>query len=738
MRIIKGSRMIKNATSKVEVVKATETSSAVIPTAVCSSVSTERARYGNRVYLRSGQLDEYREVQEYENPNQFDLVLLHREHKTWDQIKQAITQREWRYLSLSSYLPLRDAFLRGAKVVLIDASFLPEIKLQTHWLYAQEQTQPALFFVSDRCDIGIRIQALQLGARRLFSEPVDLTELIKTIGYFIHPQPEPNYRVLIIAEDESKSKLIVELLHEGAIEAFILTEPLAIIDRIWSFRPDLVLMLEPCSSDVDNLVLTKLIREREESLAIPIVFISVNNNPELELQALQAGADDFITMPVQPQHVLNTIICRIERVRAIATSGVQILDEHKEELPDRKAIISQIEKVGSDRSDSIWSHGVIIIAITPLHKEDAVGHEANRDQLIRTLIEGLGPILLSNDYLARIGNGRFAVLIRRSGKKEVRRQASHILEITNYRLNANTDPVKRFGVSLTMVEDDGRSGAKLLQQGEQAANIAYRRWRSGYARYVETPTSHESSVNKGDVWLREEIMYALQSSSMNFKEQRFIRPNQCVSIEEAIELLPDLDMQTPSGDIYKQAAYCGAAVDFDRFICENGMQRLYENTHEGKSVRVIVRQSSAVLEECGYIEFIKAILRKLHIVGNGLVLEFSLSSVASRLHQAATLFDELSALGIGISLSNFPCNNVGYKALLHLKANVVRPRSSHLNRKDELVDVQCVIEKIHSHNAEIILPHIEKIEQIPSEWYEYADYIQAEILEKNSSRESGG
>jgi PleD family two-component response regulator/EAL domain-containing protein (putative c-di-GMP-specific phosphodiesterase class I) len=727
MRIIKGSRMIKNATSQVEVVKATETSSAGIPGAVWSGVSTERARYGNSVYLQSGKLDKNREVQEYEYPNEFDLLLLHRDNKTWDQIKQAITQREWKYLSLSSYLPLRDAFLRGAKVILIDASFLPEISRQTHWLYAQEQLQPALFFVSDRCDIGIRIQALQLGARRLFSEPVDLTDLIRTIGYFIHPKPEPNYRVLVIAEDESKSKPIVELLQEGGIETLILTEPLAIIDRIWSFRPDLVLMLDPCSSDVDSIVLTKLIREREESLAIPIVFISGNKNQELELQALQAGADDFITMPVQPQHVLYTIICRIERVKAIATSGVKTLNEYTVELPDRKSMIRQIEQVGSDRRDSIMSHGVIIIAIAPLYNEDAAGHEANRDQLILTLIEGLGPILQANDYLARIGSGRFAVLIRRSSKKEVRRQAGHVLEITNYRLNVNVEPVKRFGVSLTMVEEDEQNSSELLQHGEQAANIAYRRWRSGYARYVETPTSYESSVNKGDVWLREEIMYALQTSSMNLKEKRFIRPNQSVTIQETIELLPDLGIQSPPGDIYKQAAHCGAAVDFDRFICESGMQQLCKYTHEGKSVRMIVRQSSAVLEECDYIEFIKAILRKLHIVGNGLLLEFSLSSVASRLNQTVTFFDELSALGIAISLSNFPCNDVGYKALLRLKPSVVRPRSSHLNRKDEIAYIQCVIEKIHSRQAEIILPYIEQVGQINPKWYEYADYIQTEM-----------
>jgi EAL domain-containing protein (putative c-di-GMP-specific phosphodiesterase class I) len=289
-----------------------------------------------------------------------------------------------------------------------------------------------------------------------------------------------------------------------------------------------------------------------------------------------------------------------------------------------------------------------------------------------------------------------------------------------------------------MVEDDSLSGDELLNRGEQAANIAYRRWQSGYARYVETPKSYESSVDKEDVWLREEIMYALQASSMNFIEQKFIRPNQCVTIQETFELLPDLGMQTPPGDIYKQAAHCGVAVDFDRFICENGMQRLCKYTQEGKSVRMIVRQSSAVLETRDYLEFIKAMLRKLHSVGNGLLLEFSLPSIASRLHQTTAFFEELAALGIAISLSNFPCNDVGFKVLLHLKANAVRPRSSHLNRKEELDYIQCVIEKIHSQQVEIILPYIEQVEQIHPKWYEYADYIQAEILEKNSSSESGG
>jgi hypothetical protein len=92
-------------------------------------------------------------------------------------------------------------------------------------------------------------------------------------------------------------------------------------------------------------------------------------------------------------------------------------------------------------------------------------------------------------------------------------------------------------------------------------------------------------------------------------------------------------------------------------------------------------------------------------------------------------------LGIGVSLSHFHCNDVGYRALLSLKADVVRPRSTYLQGKAELTDIESIAINIHSQQAEMILPYIEQTEEISPKWYQHADYIQADLIQEKLAQE---
>jgi DNA-binding response OmpR family regulator/EAL domain-containing protein (putative c-di-GMP-specific phosphodiesterase class I) len=692
-----------------------------------SATSTQRQAKKHPSGLVSTERNQAANRRENSSHERNDILLLYREQSVWELIEQAIDQEQWRYLSLSNFPALREALRYGVKVILIDASFLPEIVRQPLRLSDPRQEQPTLFFVSERCDVEIRIQALQAGADRLFSDPIDLTALIRTIGAVVQPIDEPKSRVLVIADDEFRAKPTVELLCEGSIETLILSEPLKIIDTIWRFRPDLILMLEPNSTHIDNIVLTKLIRDREESLATPIMFISDDEDPEKELKALWAGADDFLSRPIRPQLVLASVINRIQRVKAVSAAGVQIIEEHPVELSGRQAMLARLERMRDNANDDNWFYGLIVIALDPL-KEEAAEHITGGNQNIATLLDGFGPILQAHDCMARIGVSHLAILIRRGGKKEVKRQTDLAFEIINYRLATQRDRAIKFGVGLVVITNTGRSADELLQYGEQAADTAYRQWREGHAHYFEKPILPVAGVKEGAAWQREEFIYALHSGSVTIQEQRYGCPGMGMSMGEIIELIPQFDAQDAPVDIYHQASLCRATLEFDRFVCDCGLQRLYDCTLQGNQVRLILRQSVAVLDEPEYIDFIKSILRRLHIVGNGLLLEFSLPSIVSRLPQTAGFFNDLAALGIGISLSHFPCNDAGVKLLLHVKPDVVRPRTSHLHANAEIQDIAKVINEIHLSQAEVVLPGIEHPENVSSEWLEHADFVQAELL----------
>jgi DNA-binding response OmpR family regulator len=666
------------------------------------------------------------------DPKRFDLILLHREQRSWKRIEEAIALRNWKYRSVSNLSELQDELVFGAKVFLIDTSYLPALGQLLGWLHSHRDTRSVLFFISDCCDIRTRIKALRAGAKKLFLEPVNLNALIKAIEAIIQPKSVPDFRVLIIADDESKAISAAELLHNNTFETLILTEPLEVIDSIWRFLPNLILMLDLRMPELDNIVLTKLIRDREESVAIPIIFLSNDDDPVKEQQTLQAGADDYLSITSPQQLLLTAIKCRIERTKAIAAAGVHKSDESLADLPDRKAMLLRLEQVSSECDEGMWFYGVVVISLDTLQVASTCQTGNSRDQLITTVIEGIGPLLQVKDYLARVGYARLAILIRRGSKKELEHLVDLANEVISYRLSTHMIPVSWLGTGLVILEDGGRNTEELLQHGEMLAYAGCQQRQTICDSYSKLSAPLGRGVKEVSAWQREEFMHVLQSGSLNLRALRYFCLNEGVQTVETIELMPSLDDLNYPVDIYQQAALCEAAADFNRVVCEWGIQRLYEYSHQGKPVRLILRQSAAVLDDRDYIDSIKCTLRRLQIVGSGLVFEFALPSIAFRLRQSAVLFGELSALGVGISLSHFPCNKSGYKALAYLKAVVVRPRSSLLYGESNCIE--WISRKIHSQHAEIILPDTENIEKISSKWWECADYVQADFPRQDRSQ----
>lgn len=651
-----------------------------------------------------------------------DVLLLHGERSIWDRIAQAISKKGWTYNSLSSFSALQDALTNDVKVILIDAAFLPALDLQPRWLHSQRHSQTALFILSEHCDIGTRIRAHQTGARKLFLEPIDPDALIHEIEVHIEPKAELGFRTLIVADDEFVAAPAANILQNETINTLILTDPLSIIDTIWHFQPDLILIMESHSTDVDGTILTKLIREREESAAVPIILLSHDYNPENALQALRAGADDVLSLSMYTQWLTTVVSCRVERAKAISAAGIHTTKRHPIELPDRTSMHARIEQAFRQQAEDVWQHAIIVIALDSQHGTSWIPIESSVNHLITMTTEGLGPILQLKDFIARIGKGHLALLVRRNGKDALKQLADLVTEIINYRLTLKQLPVNAFGIGMVMLNDCAQSAEALLKQGELKANTDYLQKRNRY--YTETNSSTQSGekVKERTAWLKEEFMRAIDAGTTTFRERRFVCSNRKVPQIETIELKPEFDLPGSPVDIYQQAALCGASAEFDRFICELGIERLYDYTVRGKQIRLIIRQSPAVLEIWDYIESIKSTLRKLQIVGNGLVLEFVLPALATRLRQAIALFDEVTMLGIGISLSHFPCNESGFKALAHLKADIVRPRPSCLHGETD--SIQETAHKIHSRNVEIILPYNETFEEYSPKWREHADYIQ--------------
>lgn len=115
-------------------------------------------------------------------------------------------------------------------------------------------------------------------------------------------------------------------------------------DAVRAFDPqttDLVLM-DAVMPNVDGLKLTRLLREQTKSY-VPTVFLTASRSSELREQCINAGADDFLTKPVD-RIELRVRLKAMLRIRALTRA----LEEKTHEL-ERAARTDPLTGVGNRR-----------------------------------------------------------------------------------------------------------------------------------------------------------------------------------------------------------------------------------------------------------------------------------------------------------------------------------------------------------------------------------------------------
>jgi diguanylate cyclase (GGDEF)-like protein len=262
-------------------------------------------------------------------------------------------------------------------------------------------------FLAGSGDLKVRLQAVRAGGAALFAKPVNLSGLIDRLDTLTLARATEPYRILIVEDDAALAAHYASILQRAGMLTAVVTDPLQILRPLVEFLPDLILT-DVYMAGCTGMELAAILRQQDAYVSIPIVFLSAESNLHKQLAALGVGGDDFLTKPIEPDHLISSVAYRAQRSRVLRSFMV------RDSLTGLLNHTKTKEQLGIELARARrWDSPVAFAMIDLDHfKEvnDRYGHAAG-DRVLKSLARLLVQRLRRIDVVGRYGGEEFAVIL---------------------------------------------------------------------------------------------------------------------------------------------------------------------------------------------------------------------------------------------------------------------------------------------------------------------------------------
>jgi diguanylate cyclase (GGDEF)-like protein len=272
---------------------------------------------------------------------------------------------------------------------------------------AVQGQRPPLIVIASHGDLASRLRAARAGAAAYFVRPVKTVALIDKLDALTDRAIEEPYRILIVEDEPIAANYFAETLQHTGMHTMVVTDPMEVMQPLADFRPDMILM-DMYMPGCNGLDLAAVIRQQEEYVSIPIVFLSAEARLDKQLEAMRLGGDDYLTKPITPDHLISAITSRVLRSRTLRSFMVRDSLTGLFTHTATKGHL-EIELARARRHQSALSFAIIDIDRFK-SVNDSYGH-ATGDRVLKSLSRLLRERLRQSDIIGRYGGEEFAVVL---------------------------------------------------------------------------------------------------------------------------------------------------------------------------------------------------------------------------------------------------------------------------------------------------------------------------------------
>ncbi|MEJ2453778.1 MAG: EAL domain-containing protein [Candidatus Thiodiazotropha sp.] len=609
-------------------------------------------------------------------------------------------------------------------------ALFPESKQGGLWNKENSLPGVPVAFIADNNDLKTRLAAMRVDASAYWSKPIDPFLVAKRVRELTSTESDTAYRVLIVEDDPAQADFADAILSKADFKCRIVTDPLQVMNALMDFKPDLILMdlYMPGASGTE---LTTVIREQNEFVDIPIVFLSGEQDLDKQLKALSFGGEDFLSKPIAPKHLISTVTNRIRRARQLSNRlGAPSRSEKETGLHTRNYLLERLDAMLMADTAVDEASAVVYLQIdNPEYLVETVGI-GGMDVVLVEAAKSIKKHLQSQDVLTRFGDSSLGLLLSRGEldniamlmEKICQTMAQEIIEVENTTVGIT------LSIGIFPLATGNQDSRSIIAHAQIASRQAQEEG-GNRIKLVKPEPKPQAAVDTGTE-LGELIQRALEQNLF----QVFFQPVVALQGSPEAHYQTLIRLQEPdgklltAGDFIPTAERLGLISQIDKWTTRQAINAVNEYRKQGNHLHLFVSQSTDLLEDMERLSWLREKRRSGHFSANNMTFEFNINDVGKNINSAKICFDVLDKIGITSLLTKVAFSPESERILRHLPISYIKLDYSLLSEPEK--GLKELISLAHQLKIKVIAPQVEDPRSIAILWSSGADFVQGNFVQR--------
>ncbi len=345
----------------------------------------------------------------------------------------------------------------------------------------QNEPRGAMIFLTNEHSASLqqRLAACRAGGERFFVRPA-VPQLIRSVEKYYSATPFDPYKVLIMDDSRSQAMFCEKALTQAGMITHVVTDPMNILHAMEDFEPEIIVM-DMYMPGCTGTELAAVIRQQARYLRLPIIFLSAEDDKDIQLKAMSQGGDDFLTKPIDPAHLATTVQNRGQRARVLNNL---IVRDSLTGLFNHTHILDRLQQACRRAKENNSQVCFAMVDIDFFKKvNDNYGHPVG-DKVISALSLFLKQRLRKTDSIGRYGGEEFAVILPDTKGEDALHVMNDIREVFSQLEHSAGDTEFKVSFSCGVCSFTGDNSDSIIEQADEALYEAKRQGRNNVQLYL--------------------------------------------------------------------------------------------------------------------------------------------------------------------------------------------------------------------------------------------------------------